>query len=194
MSHFSVAVFHKVDESIDELLAPYDENLEVEPYLNGDGIYTTYNPNSKWDWFEIGGRFSKMLINKNTREHVDFGRVKDIVFPFDGEEYERRLKFWDANIDNAFEPEEKQKYPTFFKPEYYKEYYTNREDYARRTASFTTYAVIFDGQWYQKGNMGWWGISDDTPEDARNWDDNYKSRFIDSADPDWYVTIVDCHI
>ena len=33
MSHFSVAVIHKADQDIEELLAPYDENLEVEPYI-----------------------------------------------------------------------------------------------------------------------------------------------------------------
>ncbi len=33
MSHFSVAVFHRADQSVESLLAPYDENIKVEPYL-----------------------------------------------------------------------------------------------------------------------------------------------------------------
>lgn len=33
MSHFSVAVLYRQDQSVEELLAPYDENLEVEPYV-----------------------------------------------------------------------------------------------------------------------------------------------------------------
>ena len=97
MSHYAVLVLHKEDQNIDTLLAPYNENLEVEPYLKltfdeaiikakeiyddyhnekeliknyaedygyivlDDGLYSTYNPNSKWDWYEIGGRFSKRL-------------------------------------------------------------------------------------------------------------------------------------
>ena len=98
MSHYAVLVLHKEDQNIDTLLAPYNENLEVEPYLKltndeaiikakeiyddnnysekeliknyaddygyiilNDGLYSTYNPNSKWDWYEIGGRFSKGL-------------------------------------------------------------------------------------------------------------------------------------
>ena len=32
MSHFSVAVFHRDDQRIEDLLAPYDENLEIDPY------------------------------------------------------------------------------------------------------------------------------------------------------------------
>ena len=33
MSHFCVYVFHDKDTSIDTLLAPYDENLVLEPYV-----------------------------------------------------------------------------------------------------------------------------------------------------------------
>lgn len=33
MSHFSVAVFTDGKKSVEELLAPYDENIEVTPYV-----------------------------------------------------------------------------------------------------------------------------------------------------------------
>ena len=33
MSHFSVAVFHEEDQSVDDLLAPYDEEIKYAPYL-----------------------------------------------------------------------------------------------------------------------------------------------------------------
>ena len=110
MSHYAVLVIHKENQDIEELLAPYDENLEVEPYLkyeydeaikkakeeygykhrsnkellkifandyglvdiNGD-LYSTYNPNSKWDWYQIGGRFDGelMLTDKGRLNAVD---------------------------------------------------------------------------------------------------------------------------
>ena len=133
MSHFCVYVFHDKNTSINDLLAPYDENLVVEPYVeytkeeaiakvrkeiedykNGtyaeyiknpeeyekkyecakkhieflknefpkkinwtddqcyddmkeyydsdmidkDGnLLSKYNPKSKWDWYEVGGRW-----------------------------------------------------------------------------------------------------------------------------------------
>lgn len=33
MSHFTVAVITAKKEKLEEMLAPYDENLEVEPYI-----------------------------------------------------------------------------------------------------------------------------------------------------------------
>ena len=34
MSHFSTIVFHARGQDINDLLAPYDENLEVAPYVD----------------------------------------------------------------------------------------------------------------------------------------------------------------
>lgn len=100
MSHFTVAVI--VDEAenkeeairkAEEMLAPYDENLEVDPYfcmgdrslgackLDGDtvsyGYMSTYNPNSKWDWFQVGGRWAGHLDGKDGQQH-DVLQFKDI--------------------------------------------------------------------------------------------------------------------
>lgn len=102
--HFSVFVTSEVEptkEIIAELLAPYDENISVDPYwveedfipdstkdmtveeryeyfqsdfidddhykLEDGIIYrsTTYNPLSKWDWWEIGGRWEGTLLHNN---------------------------------------------------------------------------------------------------------------------------------
>lgn len=114
MSHFAVMV---AGQDIEELLAPYDENLETEPYLKGevddfssfrehylkiypedselsdillyekygedwnsntwkceDGKwieYSTYNPDSKWDWWKVGGRWSGFLKKKGSLLRVD---------------------------------------------------------------------------------------------------------------------------
>jgi hypothetical protein len=110
VSHFTVLCILEIGENVEgdlvTLLAPYDENLEVEPYRkrlpdnelerarafydehpehrgdlpadatdvqvlsdynggtvfayeDGSGFYqmSTYNPESKWDWWQIGGRW-----------------------------------------------------------------------------------------------------------------------------------------
>ena len=37
-------------------------------------------------------------------------------------------------------------------------------------------------------------MTDDDFEQSRNWVKNWKETWIDSADPDDIITIVDCHI
>lgn len=77
MSHFVVLV---TGEDYEEALAPYNENDEyyqtdVE-YEGTDDEYR-YNPDGKWDWYEVGGRWAGMLLHKNG-EWVDQLRKKDL--------------------------------------------------------------------------------------------------------------------
>lgn len=34
---------------------------------NNGNLLSTYNPNSKWDWYEIGGRWDGSLVNKDNK-------------------------------------------------------------------------------------------------------------------------------
>jgi hypothetical protein len=115
MSHFKIIVCCDDPDQVEALLAPFDENLEVEPYRNYQGgepgdywsvgilredgrlpeeptwtevaeahnaqyapdgpggddgseylhtdgerawVMSTYSPASKWDWYEVGGRYN----------------------------------------------------------------------------------------------------------------------------------------
>ena len=291
MSHFAVAVFTEPNgKTVEELLAPYDENIEYEPYIqytkeqaiakvrkeiedykNGtyakyladpekyeaehtnknhidylknefpkrlawtdeecyqheaqfydyddgdsmideDGnLLSTYNPNSKWDWYVIGGRFSGGLKAKNG-EHgedsafnanprvdgeFDSARVGDIDFSMDMDEYNKAIRYWEVVVEKQplKDGEKEDDFCNWYRDGYYEEYYRDKETYAKICASCNTYAVVTpDGTWHEKGSMGWWGTSSETGDESLDWDLHYKERFIDTADPDWTLTIVDCHI
>ena len=228
MSHYLLAVFHREDQNIDELLEPYDENLPVDRYqvftrqeaidyarknygaekmsdedcwkmvaegceTDDEGtIYSTYNRNSRWDWWEIGGRWSGMLTLNGRK--VDSGRVGDLEFEIDEKAYNRCLRLWDVVVEHKpASPDDD--FLSFYNENYYRKCYGDRETYARLASQFSTFAVLLpDGSWYERGNMGSFGYSDETPEEMRYWEENYKPRFLDTADPDWHLTIVDCHI
>lgn len=261
MSHFSVAVFTDGTKTVEQLLAPYQENnmgdcpkeyleffdieeeyknkyetdsramlktsdgniiftwskeakearengaLEVEVPLKA--LYSTFedymesyegcdgrdsetgrygyweNPNAKWDYWGVGGRFAD----------VDKIKVKDFDFTPNPEYYKKAERFWEIIVEGQpLKEGEKQPF-NFYKVEYYLKRYKNKETYAKIMSLFITYAVITpDGKWHQKGEMGWFGMSSDTADEALDWDMNYKSRFIDTADPEWFLTVVDCHI
>lgn len=247
MSHFSVGVICKSLEDITELLAPYDENLEVEsyigrtraqmiedgrktkeyyqtssgddyedymkPYLSAttdeefynlekyeDAKYdnegnelSTYNPKSKWDWYSIGGRWSGELRLKEEDEdrysYCDGAKIKDIDFSPDKEKYDECYKWWKEKVEGSDE-----EWDEFYKKSYFTERYRDAEEYATRSASFTTFALVTpDGEWHEQGKMGWFGFSSDSPDEARAWDEQYMS-FIENADPEYYFVMVDCHI
>jgi len=224
MSHYRVAVFHRPEQKVEDLLAPYDENIEVEKYLkytrqeaidmarkNYDGyseksddecwecvadgyehdekgnIYSTYNLKSKWDWWSFSEPYIPIYNKKG--ESVNGGVMKDLDFPLDKDEYKAALDFWDSYVVGN------DKTLSWYKPEYYIDTYGTREKYAKIQAEFSTYAVITpDGEWHAPGKVGWFGWSSETPDEKIDWYDHYRERFIDAADPEWVLDIVDCHI
>ena len=86
----------------------YKEDMIDE---NGN-IYSTYNPNSKWDWYTIGGRWTGGLVTKEGREtnsdyvsEIDWDKT-DIPFAFitpNGIWHERGEMGWWAIVTNEKE-------------------------------------------------------------------------------------------
>jgi hypothetical protein len=47
-----------IDAEVEKIMAPFDENLDIEEKEDEDGDKYWHNPNGFWDWFQIGGRWS----------------------------------------------------------------------------------------------------------------------------------------
>ncbi len=79
MSHFSVTVATAADDAdeaaeyISALLDPFNENLEVEQHTE-DGETWWRNPNAKWDWWMVGGRWSGDLRLRRGARRGDYLR------------------------------------------------------------------------------------------------------------------------
>lgn len=200
------------DEEIYQHEISFYEPHEIDG--NG-GALSTYNPKSQWDWYQIGGRADGFLrvnlraqviqvdqrspskseaFNDTYSRYVNSARVRDIDFSPDPEAYKRKERFWDVVVGGA-EPTEDEERLSFYNPQYYLDRYGTKENYATLEGGWYTRAVVLpDGSWHEMGKMGWWGVSSENDEEAIDWLKNYKARFIDTADPDWILTIVDCHI
>lgn len=211
MSHFTVAVITVDKNKIEEMLAPYSENLEVEPYIErtkkeiiekakkrkedffkeqkegkklsdwqlkyinaetDEELYqaeideyeqydedgnelSTYNPNSKWDWYSVGGRWRNSLLTKKDNEDVisktiledlinqgsnlrketpigykwvDGAKIKDIDFKKAIEfknTYNKAIRFWETYVEGKEPITEEEKENIKFEL-YKKEYYIKR--------------------------------------------------------------------
>lgn len=173
----------------------YYEEENIKP----DGsVFSDYNPNSKWDWYSIGGRFSDIIPLKEGG-YTDEAHMCDVdINHRDKDEYKRARRFWQLYVDGQApvteEDKELLKY-VWYKKEYYTERYENAEEYASWRAGFTFYAALLPtGEWIEPGQMGWWGISGATAEDDKAWHKKVKEILKQAQDNNWDITIVDCHI
>lgn len=156
------------------------------------------NLNRKWDWYEVGGRWSNMLRTTDG-DSVDFCLIGDI--DFDGMRANARKSreaTWDkyypelARTLSIAAPEEvegiKERAEWFWS---FKDGDT-QETYVSRNLNFSTYALLIDGVWYEKGEMGWFGMSNDKMTQEQ-WEEFFTAKLMD-LEPTARITVVDCHI
>lgn len=183
---------------------------------NDDGQfgYTT-NPNAQWDWYQVGGRWPGMLLLKKGAE----GTKGEITLLADQEFKDSAYKEVDGHmsVDSALLRDidwEKMREVSLKQAELSWEdaqllldpikrnwrfgvmENETKEAFLERTASFYTFAVITpDGEWHEKGSMGWFGASTETEEESKEWNQSFYDTFIKGLDQDNVtLTIVDCHI
>lgn len=184
----------------------YNEKLGVCGYL--------CNPNAKWDWWELGGRWSNKLNLKpgckgnrgshswtNSTElprdgYCDQAQIKNVDFSMDLKAYNKAIRFWEVVVegDDIRENENPAQFNTFYRREYYLKQFRDKERYARSYASFTTWALVTpNGEWYENGEMGWFGMPNATDESRAEYE-SVLQRTLSEADPNLWVSIIDCHI
>jgi len=127
------------------------------------------NPNNKWDWWAIGGRWTGLLKLASTEAFELAGNGKPGLMtspntdPFAADFAPAGLVDWEAM----------------------------REGDDPQTA--LTFAFIdTDGKWRQRGEMGWWASVDEsqsTPDYNSTW-----WNFVGSLAADQMVYVIDCHI
>ena len=131
--------------------------------------YSTYNPDSKWDWYTVGGRWRNSIKTKEG-ELVDACFLSEIDFtPFTEEDYEDSVDWVGRPCKSLKEGME--------------------WHYTKNDAPF---CIILDGVWYEKGKMGWWGITSDE-KDKEVWDKEV-AKLLETLPQDSYVYNVDFHI
>lgn len=119
--------------------------------IDEDGnLLSRYNPDSKWDWYSIGGRWSGFLCTKERDDEGNPIRVNQAQF---------KDIDWDYMIENNIIP--------------------------------FNY-VTEDGEWREKGEMGWWGMTTNEMEQD-DWSGNFKN-YLKLVEDDCLVTAIDFHI
>jgi hypothetical protein len=173
--------------------------IEVNDAGEAVKVVRRTNPNAKWDWYSVGGRWtgyfplrdgtsgetgSPGLMTPDPKANALEAHPDDIdaarkVFTTQEAivDYEERLQArgqhrWGCVAEFGFD----------------RDAYLKR----RRRKALVPFAVVKDGEWYEKGKRGWWAsVSDEKDENV--WVDQVAALF-DGLDPETTVTMVDCHI
>jgi len=213
-------------------------------------VWSTYNPNSKWDYWVIGGRFNANFKVKpdtpqddfvpsevhwsegfgNVADHTnasDRARKRAIDYPAmiaarreDAEKQWEKLTAategltppetgWSGYREAHADIEEARKawgsHPWvsatrragFF--DAYEDFFIGGENpqqayIAHRETMAVTgfYAIVKDGKWLARGDMGWFGMSRNEANDTE-WRDRVRDLIEELPDDTW-LTTVDCHI
>ena len=229
MSHYSVAVFVRDPADLDERMAPFYEGVEPDsPYAvfreDTEGGYTDpatgkkgwiSNPNAKWDWYEVGGRWSGLLKLKEGRIGIythlsqqyadeqrrkgccDVARIADCDFSPNEKAYNALCRKWEVTVEDApLKPDEKaDDFFLIYTKEYMLEYYGTKENYARSGSTLSTFAYLTeDGEWVEPGMMGWFGMDSSTRESRENHQLRFEEYLKKAEAEGLYMMIVDCHI
>lgn len=177
-----------------------------DPDKNRYGYW--HNPNAKWDWYEMGGRWTGAFkakqgtpvvlgrpgVFKNTPEEgfVDQIAYKDIDFV--GMEKAHKAKgeqYWQEYQDKLKDPQKSSMvhFEYDIKPGMSKKQYMKKWTGDLNWMPFAF--VDKNGNWHEKGEMGWWGIVSN--EDKVSYEEAFK-RFVATLEPDDILTQWDLHI
>jgi hypothetical protein len=204
--------FEKLTLSIDNVNSKWLDKWNGRKLDKNGNTLSTYNQDSKWDWYQVGGRWSGSLILKpdrigdlgerswtNRDVEVPSGRV-DVAIKGDidwdamnGEARKDAEKSW----DDLFNPNPE---TCWYNSKYIEkqqkshlELYGTKEEYVKRRGIWTPYAYVTESGWFAPGDMGYWGMSSDDTEDRDAFDQQFK-KFIEELSDDELITMVDCHI
>ncbi|GAB3282886.1 hypothetical protein GCM10027347_59460 [Larkinella harenae] len=163
------------------------------------GIGRWTNPNKKWDWWTIGGRWQGMLKLKDSSKGVqgekswtnmgepmtgyDQAQISNLDYEAMRKEYRKSAKeTWDKA--QLCEDVQIREWRYGIKPG------MTEEQFIANKSHFWTFAVLMDGKWYESGEMGWWGTVTNEKDD---WQEQF-TKILETIPSEKWITIVDCHI
>lgn len=237
------------DLTFDEVYSIHGEDWNDNTWRkNEQGVwqeYSTYNPNSKWDWYSLGGRwmgFFKLkegavgelgrsgtfgnkpdgigMVDAARKCDIDFDAIRNKAGQEAAEYYDRfwklvgdqplpnwkeiRERHGEGNIDAARKEYGNHPVTQILKTDEDFRFAFINEDIMRmaetrgdyieneRRSSIVTFAVLHNGKWFEKGNMGWWGMVSDE-KDQNEWNNQFY-ELLESLPNDTLLSVYDCHI
>lgn len=160
----------------------------------GTGLYkSTYNPDSKWDWWSIGGRWTGDLtdydpsIDPKNIEICDLCMGSGIRKDEIGNKERQRDPAYTCNGCSG--KGKRVKWPTEWAS-----FEGDVQPMSNIKEGYTPFAILTpEGEWIEKGKMGWWGMTTDE-QDENAWEAICKTVLKKYRTEGHIGVVVDCHI
>lgn len=183
--------FKEKRPTFDEYMEEYE--LEERDAKTNDYGYWS-NPNGKWDWYEIGGRFRRTMPLKNGSKMAT-AKIKDINFDRDDEVYEKEKRLWELVVEEQPLKEGEKELIIWYSKNFFTDNYESKYEYADRESRFKTFALLTpDGVWRERGKMLWFGVDARNKKSNSDFEEAFKEIVEDPKYQDFYLVLVDCHI
>lgn len=219
-STVSTVPFKEFYQTFEDYMKEWHGATHRDPEKNLYGYW--YNPQAKWDWYTVGGRWNNFFktktgyANEALVKDIDIEGMKEEAINRANNDYDeldkvlkgRPLPSWKKifndckkdvdkarNIYSNLEVVKDLNEAKFFTFEDLTEVFCNsRAEYIKKCVDsvMLPFAFVKEGNWYSRGDMGWFGCVSDEKERS-DWKQSFKEVF-DSLSPETKLTIVDCHI
>lgn len=203
------------------------------------------NPDAKWDWYKMGGRWAgffkaknvaegvtgspglmtppaeKGYVDQTTKGNIDFEAMRQEAAAEAADRYDRMdaivghlpmHRSWKGDIlENEFKTLGREKAIELYHSQErivalkeskddelrwcdMDDFACTREEYIQKAINRTAvpFAMVIDGVWYEKGEMGWWAMVSNEM-DQNEWNRKVTEQYNELPD-DTLITMVDCHI
>ncbi len=184
------------DKAHERALAEHPENGKPDPTCedcSGTGREVScYNPNSKWDWYQVGGRWEGWLADidpaKDPRNTETCWVCKGTGKRDDEIGREARAKNPKYTCNGCKGEGTSLKWPTQWADSGGN---IGTTDLAAAAGKAPFAFLTPEGEWIERGSMGWWGVVSDGKEQA-DWEAQVQTIY--ARYPQHIVVTVDCHI
>ena len=166
----------------------YEWYVEGETIDENGNLLSTYNPNSKWDYYTVHETMTIGDLKKEREEQLT---------NFDASRFEM---IWNIIVNGEKpsvtgieifsllygQPNKEEMLRIYGTKENYISHYKNNY--------YASYSVLTPQGWFEPGKVGWWGTSSATFDEEKEFRETYYAKFIEPYDDNAPVYRIDCHI
>ena len=167
----------------------YEWYVEGETVDGNGNLLTTYNPNSRWDYYTVEETMTIGDLKKEREKYL--ANIDSSKYEMIWEIIVNEVKPSGVTGINLFsllygQPNKEELLRIYGTKENYINHYKNN--------NCASYSVLTPQGWMEPGKVGWFGMSSATFDEEKTFRETYYAKFIEPYENNTTVFRIDCHI